>query len=280
MDFSSTKITFIGGGNMARSLISGLIENGLSPKNIQVVEPNLACATTLRQDFLIHTQAKANAEILNVDFVFFAVKPQILKIVCTELASLWNGSSANILSIAAGIKTQSIGSWLEQKESSTSKIIRAMPNTPALIGLGATGLFCSDQLNDYEKSSIENIFNAVGTSVWVNTEDDLDTVTALSGSGPAYFFSLCEHLIKAGIELGLEPDQAHQLVVQTAVGAAQMAKLTPINGISALRNNVTSKGGTTEAGIKALNEQNFERIIKNALQVAKNRSQEMSKEFI
>lgn len=280
MNFSSTKITFIGGGNMARSLVSGLIENGLSSQNIHIIEPNIARAATLEEDFSVHTQGKASKEILNVDFVFFAVKPQILKVVCTELAALCKGSSANMLSIAAGIKTQSIRSWLDLNESSDTKIIRAMPNTPALIGLGATGLFCADKLNGYEKSSIENIFNAVGTSVWVNTEDDLDTVTALSGSGPAYFFSLCEHLIKAGIELGLEPEQAHQLVVQTAVGAAQMTKLAPANSISTLRNNVTSKGGTTEAGIRALKEQNFEQIIKNAIQVAKDRSQEMSKEFI
>ena len=154
-----------------------------------------------------------------------------------------------------------------------------MPNTPALIGLGATGLFCTDKLDNNETSSVESIFNAVGMSIWVDSESNLDTVTAVSGSGPAYFFSLCEHLISAGVEQGLTADQAYQLVVQTAVGAAQMAKTANNNNISSLRTNVTSKGGTTESGLKVLTEHNFEHIINKVIRAAKNRSQELSKDF-
>ena len=280
MDFNSTTITFIGGGNMARSLISGLINKNLSTANIHVIEPDSVRAAELKKDFSIHTQPEASAEILNVDLVLFAVKPQIFKTVCNGLAKYWGDSSAIVLSIAAGIKILSIRKWLENNHKTTTKIVRTMPNTPALIGLSATGLYSSDEITDDQKSSIENIFNAVGCSVWLNSEDDLDIVTALSGSGPAYFFSLCEHLIAAGIEQGLDPIQAHELVVQTAVGAAHMAKSAPINKISTLRANVTSKGGTTEAGLNELAKHNFEHMIKQVIQAAKDRSEELSKEFL
>ncbi len=280
MDSTSTTITFIGGGNMARSIISGLIKNKLPCENIQVIEPDSVRAADLIKDFSIRTHPEASAKILNVDLVLFAVKPQIFKPVCKELVKHWGGSSAIILSIAAGIKMQSIRNWMGNNHITAIKIVRTMPNTPALIGLGVTGLFSDDELTDNEISSIENIFNAVGSSVWLNSEDDLETVTALSGSGPAYFFTLCEHLIAAGIEQGLDPAQAHELVVQTAIGAAHMAKSAPINKISTLRANVTSKGGTTEAGLNELANQNFELIIKKVIQAAKNRSKELSKDFI
>lgn len=280
MDSTSTTITFIGGGNMARSIISGLIKNKLPSENIQVIEPDSVRAADLIKDFSIRTHPEASAEILNVDLVLFAVKPQIFKPVCKELENHWGGSSAIILSIAAGIKIQSIRNWTGNNHITAIKIVRTMPNTPALIGLGATGLYSDDELTDNEISSIENIFNAVGSSVWLNSEDDLETVTALSGSGPAYFFSLCEHLIAAGIEQGLDPAQAHELVVQTAIGSAHMAKSAQINKISTLRANVTSKGGTTEAGLNELANQNFELIIKKVIQAAKNRSKELSKDFI
>ena len=279
MDLKSKTITFIGGGNMARSLINGLIKQGLPTQNIQVIEPDQQRATKLSEDFLIRTQLKVNHEVLNTDIILFAVKPQILKAVCEEAQKFLANSTATILSIVAGIKTQNIRKWLFKNNSNTLKVIRAMPNTPALVGLGATGLFCADELDATESSSIETVFNAVGINVWVANESDLDTVTAISGSGPAYFFSLCEHLISAGVEHGLNLDQAFDLVVQTAVGAAQMAKTAENYNISTLRNNVTSKNGTTESGLTVLAEHNFEHIIKKVINAAKNRSQELSKKF-
>ncbi len=279
MSFKSKKITFVGGGNMARSLISGLIKHGMPNENIQVIVPDSERATSLAEDFQIRTQPKADNRILNVDIILFAVKPQILKPVCKDIAKFLNNSSAIVLSIAAGIKTDNIRQWLNKSDSNSIKIIRAMPNTPALIGLGATGLFGAGELDEAETAYIESVFNAVGISIWVNSESDLDTVTALSGSGPAYLFSLFEHLISAGVEHGLSVDQAFQLVTQTAVGAAQMAKTAQKNNIKTLRNNVTSKGGTTEAGLNVLAEHNFEHIIKQVISAAKNRSLELSKDF-
>lgn len=279
MSFKSKKITFVGGGNMARSLISGLIKHGMPNENIQVIVPDSERATSLAEDFQIRTQPKADNRILNVDIILFAVKPQILKPVCKDIAKFLNNSSAIVLSIAAGIKTDNIRQWLNKSDSNSIKIIRAMPNTPALIGLGATGLFGAGELDEAETAYIESVFNAVGISIWVNSESDLDTVTALSGSGPAYLFSLFEHLISAGVEHGLSVDQAFQLVTQTAVGAAQMAKTAQKNNIKTLRNNVTSKGGTTEAGLNVLAEHNFEHIIKKVISAAKNRSLELSKDF-
>lgn len=279
MSFKSKKITFVGGGNMARSLISGLIKHGMPNENIQVIVPDSERATSLAEDFQIRTQPKADNRILNVDIILFAVKPQILKPVCKDIAKFLNNSSAIVLSIAAGIKTDNIRQWLNKSNSNSIKIIRAMPNTPALIGLGATGLFGAGELDEAETAYIESVFNAVGISIWVNSESDLDTVTALSGSGPAYLFSLFEHLISAGVEHGLSVDQAFQLVTQTAVGAAQMAKTAQNNNIKTLRNNVTSKGGTTEAGLNVLAEHNFEHIIKKVISAAKNRSLELSKDF-
>ncbi len=279
MNFKSKKITFVGGGNMARSLISGLIKHGMPNENIQVIVPDSERATSLAEDFQIRTQPKADNGILNVDIILFAVKPQILKPVCKDIAKFLNNSSAIVLSIAAGIKTDNIRQWLNKSNSNSIKIIRAMPNTPALIGLGATGLFGAGELDEAETFYIESVFNAVGISIWVNSESDLDAVTALSGSGPAYLFSLFEHLISAGVEQGLSVDQAFQLVTQTAVGAAQMAKTAQNNNIRTLRNNVTSKGGTTEAGLNVLAKHNFEHIIKKVISAAKNRSLELSKDF-
>ena len=279
MSFKSKKITFVGGGNMARSLISGLIKHGMPNENIQIIVPNSERATSLAEDFQIRTQPKADNGILNVDIILFAVKPQILKPVCKDIAKFLNNSSAIVLSIAAGIKTDNIRQWLNKSNSNSIKIIRAMPNTPALIGLGATGLFGAGELDEAETFYIESVFNAVGISIWVNSESDLDAVTALSGSGPAYLFSLFEHLISAGVEQGLSVDQAFQLVTQTAVGAAQMAKTAQNNNIRTLRNNVTSKGGTTEAGLNVLAKHNFEHIIKKVISAAKNRSLELSKDF-
>ena len=279
MNFKSKKITFVGGGNMARSLISGLIKHGMPNENIQVIVPDSERATSLAEDFQIRTQPKADNGILNVDIILFAVKPQILKPVCKDIAKFLNNSSSIVLSIAAGIKTDNIRQWLNKSNSNSIKIIRAMPNTPALIGLGATGLFGAGELDEAETFYIESVFNAVGISIWVNSESDLDAVTALSGSGPAYLFSLFEHLISAGVEQGLSVDQAFQLVTQTAVGAAQMAKTAQNNNIRTLRNNVTSKGGTTEAGLNVLAKHNFEHIIKKVISAAKNRSLELSKDF-
>jgi len=275
-------ITFIGGGNMARSIVAGLIKQGTESSKIRVIEPDAQTAAALRLDFSIATFPELSKDNIQSDYLILAVKPQILKSVCSNLAPFLADSKSILISIAAGIKTTSICKWIANKSIPT---IRAMPNTPAMISLSATGLFCDNQLSQSVKESIENIFSAIGNSIWLAREEDLDTVTALSGSGPAYFFLFCEQLIQAGIEAGLSHEQAHNLVIQTAIGASQMALMSKtqseknLDSLSILRDKVTSKGGTTEAGIKTLIEENFTEAIRKAVNAAKTRSIELSSEY-
>jgi len=245
---------------------------------IRVIEPDAQTAAALRLDFSIATFPELSKDNIQSDYLILAVKPQILKSVCTNLAPFLADSKSILISIAAGIKTTSICKWIANKSIPT---IRAMPNTPAMISLSATGLFCDNQLSQSVKESIENIFSAIGNSIWLAREEDLDTVTALSGSGPAYFFLFCEQLIEAG----LSHEQAHKLVIQTAIGASQMALMSKtqseknLDSLSILRDKVTSKGGTTEAGIKTLIEENFTEAIRKAVNAAKTRSIELSSEY-
>lgn len=277
-----SKITFIGGGNMARSLLGGLLNKNFPSENLRVIEPHEHTAHALHLDFGITTYAQLQPELIKTDYVILAIKPQMLKSVCEDLGKHWRHSSALLISIAAGIRTQSIATWLHAHSQTTARVIRAMPNTPALIGLGATGLFSPQALESETRQTIETIFSAIGISVWLEEETQLDTVTALSGSGPAYFFHMLEALIEAGIDEGLSPEQSAQLVVQTAVGAAHMALNTlsensDVN-IAGLRERVTSKGGTTEAGLASLHHSHFSHMVKQAVTAAKRRSIELSDE--
>jgi pyrroline-5-carboxylate reductase len=273
------RITFIGGGNMARCIIGGLVQTGFPASNIIAVDPQESICLGLAEDFAINTATTLNSGYLDTDFVILAVKPQIMQSVCQQLGKNLINPDLWIISLAAGIKIESIGKFLGEGTSQSRKIIRAMPNTPALLGLSATGLYSPETLNPDIQNEVNTIFSAIGVYEWFDSESQLDAVTALSGSGPAYFFYMMEAMINAGIKEGLSLESTTKLVVQTALGASQMAVNTLNDGakISALRESVTSKGGTTEAGLKYLHSNNFQDIIEKAIRSARKRSVEISK---
>lgn len=270
-------IGFIGGGNMAASLIGGLINAGYKAADMIVIDPSDAVRDTLSTRFNIDVKTEINA-VDNCEIIVLAVKPQILKTVCQQLASIQTRFSL-IVSIAAGVRSTDINRWLSQEQTTTEQaIVRCMPNTPALLQCGASGLFANGYVSDKQKQQAENILQAVGLVVWVDKEEQIDAVTAVSGSGPAYFFLLMEAMEHAGKELGLSTHVAQQLVLQTALGAARMATesdLTPAE----LRTNVTSKGGTTEQAILSFQSANFSEIVFNALEAANNRSISLADEL-
>lgn len=270
---SEPTVGFIGGGNMARSLIGGLIADGLAPGNIWVAEPDAGKGAELVSDFGINTSTD-NAEVANnCENLILAVKPQIMAKVCEALAPKLT-TAPLIISIAAGIRSENIDTWLGGKRA----IVRTMPNTPALLGCGATGLYANSQVSEDQKQAAERITRAVGVVEWFPSEDDLDSVTALSGSGPAYFFLLMEAMQQAGEAMGIPADKARLLTLQTALGAAKMA-IESDEAPRQLRQRVTSPGGTTERAINAMQSDNFETIVVNALKSAKQRSEELAKQF-
>ena len=273
------RITFIGAGNMARCIIGGLVLTGFPASNIIAVDPRESICLAIAEDFAINTATTINSASLDTEFVILAVKPQIMQGVCEQLGKNFINPDLWIISLAAGIKIDSIGKFLGTGTSQNHKIIRAMPNTPALLGLSATGLYSPETLNPEIQNQVNTIFSAIGVYEWFNSESQLDAVTALSGSGPAYFFYMMEAMINAGIKEGLSPESTKKLVLQTALGASQMAVNTLNDGenISALRERVTSKGGTTEAGLKHLHANNFQDIIEKAIHSARKRSEELSK---
>jgi len=270
-------IGFIGGGNMAASLIGGLINAGYTAADMIVIDPSDAVRDTLSKKFSISVNTDVNA-VNNCEIIVLAVKPQVLKTVCQQLANIQTRYSL-IVSIAAGVRSTDINRWLTQKQATTEQaIVRCMPNTPALLQCGASGLYANNSVSDKQKLKAENILKAVGLVVWVDKEEQLDAVTAVSGSGPAYFFLLMEAMQHAGEKLGLPTAVAQQLVLQTALGAARMAtesELPPAD----LRNNVTSKGGTTEQAILNFQSANFQEIVFNALEAANNRSISLADEL-
>ena len=259
---------------MAESLIGGLINAGVSASNITVAEPDETRRKTLHDRFKVNTTGDNN-QTLNSEIVILAVKPQLLKTVCQQLDSSENDNLL-FMSIAAGVITGDINRWLQHDDKSA--IVRCMPNTPALLQCGASGLFANNQVSDTQKKLAEQIMQAVGIVIWVDNEEKLNAVTAVSGSGPAYFFLMMEAMQQAAEKLGLTTDVARQLVQQTALGAARMA--TESNSTAAeLRHQVTSKGGTTEQAILSFQSANFEQLVFNALEAANNRSRTLADEL-
>ncbi|MEY3219273.1 MAG: hypothetical protein RIT27_630 [Pseudomonadota bacterium] len=265
-------ISFIGGGNMARSLIGGLISNGVNPDQLRVadvVPTPIATAHYPIQVFTDNIQAISDAQV-----VVLAVKPQMLQAVATQLRPHLLDSSALFISIAAGIRLSDLNRWLGKHVP----LVRVMPNTPALVRSGASALLANAQVSESQRELAENILRAVGLTVWLKNEDSMDLVTALSGSGPAYFFLIMELLEKAAVDLGLPQEQASLLTIQTAFGAAKMA-LESNEDISTLRNRVTSKGGTTEQAIRTLHDGGIETLLKQALIAARDRSMQLADEL-
>lgn len=267
------KIGFIGGGNMASSLISGLIASGHSPQHLWVSDINPETLKTLAKNLNVNTSA-SNDELINaVDVVVLAVKPQVLSSVAKSAASLIRQKKSLVVSIAAGISQHSLSQWL----GADTAIVRCMPNTPALVLTGATALHANARVNAEQRDLAENIMRSVGIALWVNNESELDAVTAVSGSGPAYYFLLMEAMEKAALELGLNEVTARLLVQQTALGAAKIA-LESSESPEQLRKRVTSPGGTTQQAIETFEKGGFTELVSKALHAARDRSIEMSKQ--
>jgi len=270
-------IGFIGGGNMAGSLVGGLINAGIAASDITVAEPDASRSSALKQQFGINT-CSDNDETLRSEIVVLAVKPQLLKTVCQQL-DMRNSNNTLFISIAAGVKSTDINRWLSHDGNADKKaIVRCMPNTPALLQCGASGLFANAQVSETQKQQAERILQAVGLVIWVRDEEQLNAVTAVSGSGPAYFFLMMEAMQQAGEKLGLPADIAQQLVLQTALGAARMASEGNASPAE-LRQQVTSKGGTTEQAILSFQSANFNNIVFQALEAANNRSISLAEEL-
>jgi len=267
-------IGFIGGGNMARSLIGGLCQSGLPPANLHVSEPDEARRQSLQQDFGVSMHADNQAVVDACEVVVLAVKPQRLKTVITDLRPREDDNKL-YLTIAAGIRSDSLQRWLGGGERA---IVRAMPNTPALVQSGATGLYANRFVSNKQRDLAESILRAVGLTVWLQDEAQMDAVTALSGSGPAYFFMVMEVMEQAGIKLGLPAETARLLTLQTAFGAAKLA-LEIEEDPAQLRRNVTSPGGTTEQAILALQDHDIRQMFEQALQAAHDRARELADEL-
>lgn len=271
---NDTTLTFIGGGNMASSLIGGLIADGWDPRRITVSDRDTQQLEQLRQRFGIITRQDNLDAATGAGIVLLAVKPQIVKDVALELSELLTHQHSLVISIAAGIRTDALRNWIGQH----TPIVRSMPNTPALVQSGATALYANAAVTMQQHDVAETILRAVGLTIWLEDESLMDAVTALSGSGPAYFFLFMEALQKAGCALGLPEQAARLLTLQTALGAARMA-LESTEDPATLRRRVTSPGGTTERAIQSFQRHNFDDLVLQALEAAAARSAELAEQF-
>lgn len=267
-------IGFIGGGNMASSLIAGLIRQGIPGASLGVAEPDAEKRRQLATSSSLLATPDNALIAQQADVLVLAVKPQALKAVSLALREPLTGRDPLVISIAAGIGTDALARWL----GPSLPIVRAMPNTPALMGHGATGLFANAGVSEAQRQQAERLFNGVGIVRWLTDEAQLDLVTALSGSGPAYFFLFMEALTEGAQELGLDPGLARDLTLQTALGAAHMARDSGL-GLDALRVRVTSPGGTTEQGLRVLEREGLRRIAREALAAAQARAITLAQEL-
>ena len=270
---NETVIGFIGAGNMAYALINGLLNNGYDSKNIKASDPNNGLLRKREEELNITTFTNNSSLVEVCDVIVFAVKPQVLSEVCLELREKIKPKHL-FISIVAGIRVNDINRWLGGNYS----LVRTMPNTPALMQRGVTGLFPNELVNDEQKALVTTILSSVGHCFWVNEEILIDAITAISGSGPAYFFLLMESMTQAGVALGLDEKTARELSVQTGFGASLMATKSGKDP-RILRTDVTSPNGTTQAAIEYFQDQNFEGIVANATRAAFDRARELSTEL-
>ena len=271
---SQTRIAFIGAGNMASALIGGLIADGTAKDSIIASDPNTDQRSHLHDSYGICTVDNNAEAISDADVVVLAVKPQLLQQVCNELSSHLKDKHCLIVSIAAGIRCSTMSKWL----GSDLPIVRCMPNTPAMLQVGATGLYATDNVSNEQRDQAERILRAVGITLWVNEEADIDSVTAVSGSGPAYYFLMMEAMQAAAEKLGLPAETAKLLTLQTAIGAARMA-LESQDDPATLRQKVTSPGGTTEQAILSFEENGLRDIFEKAMTAARDRSISLSEQL-
>ncbi|MDC8444644.1 MAG: pyrroline-5-carboxylate reductase [Nitrosomonas sp.] len=272
-------ITFIGGGNMASALISGLIQQGYNIEQINVVEVDAERRSRIKEAFGISAVSdltdgisQSSGKISELNVIVLAVKPQQIRSIAHHIAGLLNNHL--IISIAAGIRVIDIMRWLD----GYPRVIRAMPNTPSFVRAGVTGLYAAPVTSELDRRSAESILSAVGTVFWVDDEEMLHTITALSGSGPAYIFYFIESMQQAGIKLGLTLEQSRQLSMQTFLGAVKLASESH-EDVSVLREKVTSKGGTTQRAIQTMEDGNVRNSIITAIEASYVRSKEMSDEY-
>ena len=264
-------IAFIGGGNMASAIIGGLIHQGLPAGQIEVVEPWAEAREALRKNYGIEAQAEAGPALQRAGIVVWAVKPQTFKDAAAQARE--HTQHALHLSVAAGIRSDSISQWL-----GSDCIVRTMPNTPALVGKGMSALYARTGVSAAQRQQVETIMATTGEFLWVDDEQQLDAVTALSGSGPAYVFYFLEAMARAGTAMGLTPAQAHQLAVGTFVGASELARQSD-ESPQVLRQRVTSKGGTTYAALQSMEQDGVGEAFVRAMQAAQQRAHELGNEF-
>ncbi|VVP04463.1 MULTISPECIES: pyrroline-5-carboxylate reductase [Pseudomonas] len=269
---SKTRIAFIGAGNMAASLIGGLRAKGLDAAQIRASDPGEETRARVSAEHGIEVFADNAQAVEGADVVVLAVKPQAMKAVCEAIRPNLKPGQL-VVSIAAGITCASMNNWL-----GAQPIVRCMPNTPALLRQGVSGLFATAEVTAEQRQQAQELLSAVGIALWLNEEQQLDAVTAVSGSGPAYFFLLIEAMTAAGVKLGLPADIAAQLTLQTALGAAHMAVSSDVDAAE-LRRRVTSPAGTTEAAIKSFQANGFEALVEQALGAAAHRSAEMAEQL-
>lgn len=259
---------------MASSIIGGLIDSGHPASKISASDPYPPSLEKLQSIAPVSVSDSNEETVKGADVVILAVKPQVMADACASIAQVVQASGAVAISIAAGITIDS----LQRRLGTQAPVIRCMPNTPALLGCGASGLFASESVSDTQKGFADYILGSVGINSWVKTEEELDAITALSGSGPAYFFMFMESMIKVGIELGLEKDTANLLAKQTALGASRMALENDID-LGELRRRVTSPGGTTERAVASFEQGGLEEVVRKAMVACAERAKEMSREM-
>ncbi len=264
-------IAFIGGGNMARSLVAGLLARGREPASIRIAEPVAALRDALHADFGVAVFEEGAQAVAGASTWVLATKPQVLRSVCESLAGHARATRPLVVSIAAGITAAQLARWL----GGDIAVVRSMPNTPALLGAGVTGLYAGGKVDAAGRAFAEALLSAAGKTVWIEDEALMDAVTAVSGSGPAYVFLLAEAMIDAGIAEGLPADAARVLAVQTVLGAARMLDETDV-GAAELRRRVTSPNGTTQAAIEHFEAGGLRALVAGAIHAARLRGHELS----
>ena len=267
---SDSNIGFIGGGNMATSLIGGLVANGTPPGTIRVSDPDTPKLDDLRERFGINTESGNDAVVSHCATVVLAVKPQVMRPVVEALAPALGTHGPLLVSIAAGVREADMNRWA----GGGMAIVRTMPNTPALVGCGATALYANEKVTPAQREHAGAILQAVGITTWVEDEAQLDAVTALSGSGPAYYFLLMEIMQATGEAMGLDADAARRLTLQTALGAARIANESK-EPPAVLRERVTSPGGTTERALVTMRDGGIEKVVADGIRGAQQRSIEL-----
>jgi pyrroline-5-carboxylate reductase len=270
----ASKITFIGAGNMASAIIGGLIDSGVAPASITATAPNEDELAPVKARLGINTHTDNNAAVADSDVVVLAVKPQIMRSVCEDLRDSVQHQQPLVISIAAGLDADTIDQWLGGQNA----MVRCMPNTPSLVGFGASGLYANAQVSDAQRDVATQLMEAVGIVEWVEEEALLDAVTAVSGSAPAYFFLMFEAMEEAAVKLGLPAATARRLAIQTALGAATMAQQSDKDPAT-LKQNVMSPGGTTERAIQHMEDAHLRTTIADAMQACADRAQAMAKEL-